>query len=135
MFQKKQHEMIQYDFRDSIKQLMKYSPNTHYFVFLHKNDLTINRPNYHSILSQIKEQFQLECSEKVYFFRTSIYRPETVIDSFGRIIEIVLPNISKSEYVEGRKIEKVEEFAENIPKIQESIDTDVNISEFDEFLL
>jgi uncharacterized Zn finger protein (UPF0148 family) len=104
---------IQY-FSNCIERLKKYSPEAQIFVFLHKNDLVINLPNYESIHAQLKEQFQLESNKKVHFLRTTIYRPETVIDGFGRIIEIATPRIARSEYVDGRSIGQIEEYAEKM---------------------
>ncbi|MFW9856946.1 MAG: ADP-ribosylation factor-like protein, partial [Candidatus Thorarchaeota archaeon] len=103
---------LQY-FRGCLEKLHSFSPDAEIFVFLHKNDLVINSPNYESIHEQLKEQFQLEAPEtRISFFRTTIYRPETVINSFGRIIELTLPKIARSEFVNGREIGKVEEFHE-----------------------
>jgi len=82
---------IQY-FTSCIEKLKTFSPETNVFVFLHKNDLIRNRPNYESIHEQLKEQFQLEYPDYLLrFFRTTIFRPESVIDSFGRIFELTIP--------------------------------------------
>ncbi|MFX1516296.1 MAG: ADP-ribosylation factor-like protein [Promethearchaeota archaeon] len=103
---------LQY-FRACLEKLRAFSPDAEIFVFLHKNDLVVNSPNYESIHEQLKEQFQLECVKgPLRFFRTTIYRPETVIDAFGRIIELEIPEIARSELVEGRKIGEIEELHE-----------------------
>ncbi|MFX1537280.1 MAG: ADP-ribosylation factor-like protein [Promethearchaeota archaeon] len=99
-------------FKACIEKLQTYSPDAEFFVFLHKNDLVIDLPNYESIHTQLKEQFQQESSKRIHFLRTTIYRPETVIDAFGRIFEISIPRIAQSEYVDGRTIGSVEEHAE-----------------------
>ncbi|MFX0171957.1 MAG: ADP-ribosylation factor-like protein [Candidatus Hodarchaeota archaeon] len=94
------------------EKLMKYSPNAEVFVFLHKNDLVRNSPNYENIHELLKEQFQLEYpGSSLRFFRTTIYKPETIIDSFGRIFELTIPEIAKSELVEERTIGPIEEYA------------------------
>jgi GTPase SAR1 family protein len=108
---------IQY-FSSCVEKLKNYSPNAEYFVFLHKNDLVRGSPNYESIHSQLKEQFQLECHEKIHFLRTTIYKPETVVNAFGRIFEITIPEIARSEYVEGRTIGQVEEYAEKFAAVE-----------------
>ncbi len=105
------NDAIKY-FADCIERLQKYSPNAKYFVFLHKNDLVRQAPNYESVHAQLKEQFQLETQKKLLFFRTTIYDPKTVINAFGRIFEISVPEISGSEYVDGQIIGDIEEFAE-----------------------
>ncbi|MHA1168872.1 MAG: ADP-ribosylation factor-like protein, partial [Candidatus Hodarchaeales archaeon] len=102
---------IQY-FASCVEKLKTHSPDAQYFVFLHKNDLVRHLPNYESIHTQLKERFQQECSSKIHFLRTTIYKPESVIDAFGRIFEIATPQIARSEYVDGRTIGPVEEFAE-----------------------
>lgn len=103
---------IQY-FSACLERIATYSSDAEIFVFLHKNDLVIDSPNYESIHEQLKEQFQLEHpKEPLRFFRTTIYRPESVIDAFGRIIELVIPEIAKSEFVEEREIGEIEEFHE-----------------------
>ncbi|MFW9996312.1 MAG: ADP-ribosylation factor-like protein [Candidatus Odinarchaeota archaeon] len=113
---------IQY-FASCIEKLKQYSPEAYIFVFLHKNDLVINLPNYESIHSQLKEQFQLECPNKISFLRTTIYRPETVIDAFGRIFELAMSRIAQSEYVDGRSIGRVEEYAEKyVTTVEESFE-------------
>ncbi|WP_455140282.1 ADP-ribosylation factor-like protein [Candidatus Hodarchaeum mangrovi] len=101
---------IQY-FTSCIEKLKTFSPETNVFVFLHKNDLIRNRPNYESIHEQLKEQFQLEYKDSpLRFFRTTIFRPESVIDSFGRIFELTIPELTKSDFVEGREIGEIEEY-------------------------
>lgn len=102
---------IQY-FISCVERLESFSKNAHFYVFLHKNDLVQHLPNYENIHEQLKEQFQLDCSQKISFFRTTIYRPETVIDAFGRIFEITMPDLAKSDYVDGRKIGQIEEYGE-----------------------
>ncbi|MFX1285666.1 MAG: ADP-ribosylation factor-like protein [Promethearchaeota archaeon] len=100
-------------FKACLEKINTYSPHTETFVFLHKNDLLVDSPNYESIHEQLKEQLQLEYPKgPLKFFRTTIYRPESVINAFGRIIELVIPEISKSEFVEGREIGEIEEFHE-----------------------
>ena len=103
---------IQY-FSACLEKLAVFSPDAEVFVFLHKNDLVIDSPNYESIHEQLKEQFQLEYLKgPLRFFRTTIYRPETVIDAFGRIFELEIPEIAQSDLVEGRAIGEIEEFHE-----------------------
>ncbi|MHA2334082.1 MAG: ADP-ribosylation factor-like protein [Candidatus Hodarchaeales archaeon] len=99
-------------FSSSLEKLKKFSPDAKFFVFLHKNDLVRNLPNYESVHSQLKEQFQLESTEKIHYFRTTIYKPETIIKGFGRAIEIAIPSIARSKYVDGMTIGQVEEYAE-----------------------
>ncbi len=97
-------------FKACLEKLKNFSPETEIFVFLHKNDLVINSPNYESIHEQLKGQFQIECDDKnIRFFRTTIYKPETVINAFGRLFEITIPEIAKSEFVDGRTIGEIEE--------------------------
>ncbi|MFX0051999.1 MAG: ADP-ribosylation factor-like protein [Candidatus Hermodarchaeota archaeon] len=101
---------IQY-FISCLEKLKVFSPEAEIFVFLHKNDLVVNSPNYESIHEQLKEQFQIEWEAKrILFFRTTIYRPETIIDAFGRIIELTMPSMVKSEFVQGREIGEIEEY-------------------------
>ena len=101
---------IQY-FRACLEKITTFSPDAEIYVFLHKNDLVINSPNYESIHEQLKEQFQLEYPKgPLRFFRTTIYHPESVINAFGRIIELVIPEIAKSDFVEEREIGEIEEF-------------------------
>ncbi|MHA2495141.1 MAG: ADP-ribosylation factor-like protein [Candidatus Hodarchaeales archaeon] len=102
---------IQY-FTGCIEKLKEFSLNAEYYVFFHKNDLVRHLPNYESIHEQLKEQFQLETAKRISFFRTTIYRPETVIDSFGRIFELTMPELVESDYVDGRRIGEIEEFGE-----------------------
>ncbi|MHA2297808.1 MAG: ADP-ribosylation factor-like protein [Candidatus Hodarchaeales archaeon] len=102
---------IQY-FSSCLEKLKEYSPETKFFVFLHKNDLVRSLQNYKSVHDQLKKKFQLESKDKVNFFRTTIYKPETVIKSFGRAIEIAIPRLAKSKYVDGMTIGQVEEYAE-----------------------
>ncbi|MHA2225242.1 MAG: ADP-ribosylation factor-like protein [Candidatus Hodarchaeales archaeon] len=99
---------LQY-FTGCLEKLKTFSPNAEIFVFLHKNDLVRQSPNYESIHEQLKEQFQLECSYGLRFFRTTIYKPETVIDSFGRIFELTVPELAKSDFVNYRTIGEIEE--------------------------
>lgn len=102
---------IQY-FASCYKNLQKFSPHVNLFVFLHKNDLLKRSPNYESIHTQLKEQFQLECpTRELSFFRTTIYKPNSVIDAFGRIFELTVPNLANSTFVEGRTIGKIEEYS------------------------
>ncbi|MFX0014930.1 MAG: ADP-ribosylation factor-like protein [Promethearchaeota archaeon] len=109
---------IQY-FTACLEKLTTFSPNAEVFVFLHKNDLVRDSPNYESIHEQLKEQFQLEYPHKLRFFRTTIYKPETVIDSFGRIFELTIPQIAKSEFVDFRTIGEIEEYHEKGMTIRE----------------
>ncbi|MFX0063805.1 MAG: ADP-ribosylation factor-like protein [Candidatus Hermodarchaeota archaeon] len=110
-------------FKACIEKLQAYSPDADFFVFLHKNDLVRDLPNYESIHTQLKEQFQQESSKKIHFLRTTIYRPETVIDAFGRIFEISIPRIAQSEYVDGRIIGQVEEHAEEFFTVRMKTET------------
>ncbi len=102
---------IQY-FSSCLEKLKKFSPAANIFIFLHKNDLIRNSPNYESIHEQLKEQFQIESSNQIKFFRTTIYRPETVIDTFGRIFELSIPELAQSDFVNGRLIGEIEEHHE-----------------------
>ncbi|MFX0016649.1 MAG: ADP-ribosylation factor-like protein [Promethearchaeota archaeon] len=126
---------IQY-FSSCLKNLQKYSPQANLFVFLHKNDLVKRLPNYESIHAQLKEQFQLECSTReLCFFRTTIYKPKTVIDAFGRIFELTIPNLTNSEFTEGRTIGQIEEYSkEDMTLRKPVVDEDVSISSTKEFL-
>ncbi|MFX0115625.1 MAG: ADP-ribosylation factor-like protein [Candidatus Hodarchaeota archaeon] len=107
-------------FANCIEKLQTYSPNAEYFVFLHKNDLVRHLPNYESIHAQLKEQFQLESPKKITFFRTTIYTPESVVAGFGRLFELSMPQLAQSEYVDGRQIGQVEEYAEKFVTFRET---------------
>ena len=102
---------IQY-FKACLEKLTNFSPESEIFVFLHKNDLVRDSPNYESIHEQLKEQFQLEYPHRLRFFRTTIYKPETVINSFGRIFELTIPQLAKSEFVDFQTIGEIEEYHE-----------------------
>jgi hypothetical protein len=102
---------IQY-FKACVEKLEKYSPDTQIFVFLHKNDLVENWPNYETIHDLMKEEFQIECKKRIKYFRTTIFNPESVSKSFGRIIELSMPDLSHSELVNGQTIGKIEEHSE-----------------------
>ncbi|MHA1968367.1 MAG: hypothetical protein ACW964_11245, partial [Candidatus Hodarchaeales archaeon] len=104
---------IQY-FSACMRKLAEFSPEAEIFVFLHKNDLVINSPNYVSIHKQLKEAFQQECPTPIRFFRTTIYRPETIGNAFGRIFEVAMPHLAWNEFVDGRTIGVIEEFHEKI---------------------
>ena len=108
---------IQY-FSSCVEKINEYSPEAEFFILLHKNDLVINLPNYESIHAQLKEKFQIESLKKLRFFRTTIFKTESVIDAFGRIFEIALPDLDKSEFINERKIEEVEEFAEKYAALE-----------------
>ncbi len=110
---------LQY-FSASIEKLRTYSPEADVFVFLHKNDLVISSPNYESIHEQLKEAFQLEYKALLRFFRTTIYTPETVIDAFGRIFELIIPELAESEFVDGRRIGEIEEVHKTAMTLTES---------------
>ncbi|UCG00668.1 MAG: hypothetical protein JSW11_13740 [Candidatus Heimdallarchaeota archaeon] len=110
---------IQY-FQSCLEKLSTFSPEATIFVFLHKNDLVRDSPNYESIHEQLKEQFQLESSQKLRFFRTTIYRPETVINSFGRIFELTIPQLAESEFVDFKTIGTIEEHHEEDMTIRDS---------------
>ena len=101
---------IQY-FSSCVKKLQEYSNNADVFVFLHKNDLVRQSPNYESIHEQFKEQFQLESTIKIKFFRTTIFDTSTIINTFGRIFELSIPSASKSTFVDHKIIGEGEEFA------------------------
>ncbi|MHA2339261.1 MAG: ADP-ribosylation factor-like protein, partial [Candidatus Hodarchaeales archaeon] len=106
-------------FESCVQKLQMYSPNAKYYVMLHKNDLVKQLPNYESIHEQLKEQFQIVSPQRLSFFRSTIYRPESVIDSFGRIIELTLPELSKSDFVEGREVGQIEEFPEKFVTLKQ----------------
>ena len=110
---------VQY-FKACIEKLDKYSPEANIFVFLHKNDLVEHWPNYETIHQILKEEFQIECKKRIKFFRTTIFKPESVAKSFGRIIELSMPELGQSELVNGQIIGEIEEYSEKkapIPKI------------------
>ena len=111
---------VQY-FKACLEKIEKYSPEAQIFVFLHKNDLVEHWPNYESIHEQLKEQFQVECKKQLRFFRTTIFNPETVINSFGRIIELTMPELAKSEYVNGQTIGRIEEVIEKYAEKPETL--------------
>ncbi|MHA1541830.1 MAG: ADP-ribosylation factor-like protein [Candidatus Hodarchaeales archaeon] len=100
---------LQY-FTACIEKLKTFSPEAEVFMFLHKNDLIRSSPNYDTIHELLKESFQLEYDAPLRFFRTTIYKPETVIDAFGRIFELAIPSIKESEFVESRAIGDIEEY-------------------------
>ncbi len=102
---------VQY-FASALEKLKEFSPNADVYVFLHKNDLIRNSPNYESIHAQIKEQFQIEYTKKIKFFRTTIFDEKSVIKAFGRIFELSMPQASKSKLVDGQAIGVVEEFSD-----------------------
>jgi len=107
---------IQY-FKACVEKLDKYSPDAKIFVFLHKNDLVENWPNYETIHDLMKEEFQIECKKSIRFFRTTIFKPESVSKSFGRIIEISMPDLSHSELVNGQTIGEIEEYSEKTIRV------------------
>jgi uncharacterized Zn finger protein (UPF0148 family) len=102
---------LQY-FRSCLDKIEEFSPETDIYVFLHKNDLIKNIPNYESINNQLKEQFQFVSTIRIKFFTTSIFEPSTVINAFGRIFELSIPSAAKSKLVEGRIIGQGEKYAE-----------------------
>ncbi|MFX1251619.1 MAG: ADP-ribosylation factor-like protein, partial [Promethearchaeota archaeon] len=109
-------------FKSCIELLQQYSPNTRLFVFLHKNDLVRLSPNYESIHAQLKEQFQDQSPKRVAFLRTTIYDPKTIVDSFGRVFELAIPQIKQSDYVDGRTIGKIEEYASKFATVEAEAD-------------
>ena len=96
---------IQY-FAECLKKLEQFSPKSEIFVFLHKTDLIKNSPNFNTILQLLMEQFQVESKRKVRFFFTTIYEPETVINAFLRIFEVIIPD-KLNEKIVGQ----IEQFA------------------------
>lgn len=102
---------VQY-FVSALEKLKEYSPDCEIYVFLHKNDLIRNSPNYESIHAQIKEQFQVESDKKIKFFRTTIFDEQSVINAFGRIFELTIPQAAKSPLVDGKAIESGEEYSD-----------------------
>jgi hypothetical protein len=102
---------IQY-FQACVEKLDGYSPEAKIFVFLHKNDLVEDWPNYETIHHILKEEFQVACKKNIRFFRTTIFNPESVTRSFGRIIELSMPDLSRSELVGGHTIGEIEEYSE-----------------------
>ncbi|MFX0086912.1 MAG: ADP-ribosylation factor-like protein [Candidatus Hodarchaeota archaeon] len=121
-------------FRACLEKLREFSPEAELFVFLHKNDLVRNNPNYESIHEQLKEQFQLETDKRLKFFRTTIYKPESVIDSFGRIFELIIPTIAGSAFVDERTIGEIEEhhlidmtLREPVPKVEATYQSGIDI--------
>ena len=96
---------IQY-FAECLKKLEQFSPKAEIFVFLHKTDLIKNSPNFDTILQLLMEQFQIESKRKVRFFFTTIYEPDTVINSFLRIFEVIIPD-KLNEKIVGQ----IEQFA------------------------
>jgi signal recognition particle receptor subunit beta len=101
---------IQY-FKSCMERINKYSPETQIFVFLHKNDLVESWPNYETIHHILKEEFQVECRKEIKFFRTTIFNIESIVKSFGRIIELTMPELSQSDLVEGEIIGRIEEYS------------------------
>jgi Ras-related GTP-binding protein A/B len=96
---------IQY-FAECVKKLDQFSPKAEVFVYLHKTDLIKSQPNYDTVLQLLMEQFQIEARRKIRFFFTSIYEPETVINSFLRIFEIIIP-----EKLSSKIVGQIEKFA------------------------
>jgi GTPase SAR1 family protein len=122
-------------FRACLEKLREFSPEAELFVFLHKNDLVRNNPNYESIHEQLKEQFQLETERRLKFFRTTIYKPESVTDSFGRIFELVIPTIARSAFVDERIIGEIEEhhmvdmtLREPLPAVEANYQSGIDIT-------
>ena len=113
---------IQY-FSACFERLKEFSSKAEIFVFLHKNDLVINSPNYASIHKQLKSRFQGKCSLPIRFFRTTIYRPETVDAAFGRVFEVAMPHLAWSDLVNEKTIGVVEEFYEQADFDIESVST------------
>ena len=109
---------LQY-FTACLEKLQEYSPDATVYLFLHKNDLVRSSPNYESIHEQMKESFQLESNQPLRFFRTTIYKPETIINAFGRIFELTLPNIAMSDFVDGKEIGEIEEFHKDSMTLRE----------------
>jgi len=107
---------VQY-FKACVEKLEKYSPEANIFVFLHKNDLVEHWPNYETIHHILKEEFQVESKKQIKFFRTTIFNPDSVAKSFGRIIEISMPELSQSELVDGQIIGEIEEYSEEVTLI------------------
>ncbi len=101
---------VQY-FKACIEKLQTYSKEAQIYVFLHKNDLVENWPNYETIHDLLKEEFQIECNKQVKFFRTTIFNPQSIVESFGRVIELSMPELSQSEFVEGQVIGEIEEYS------------------------
>ena len=101
---------VQY-FAAAYEKLKEYSPNAEIYVFLHKNDLIRSSPNYESIHAQIKEQFQVECDQKLKFFRTTIFDEPSIINAFGRIFELSIPKAARSKLVDEKEITSGEEFS------------------------
>ncbi len=101
---------VQY-FTAALEKLKEYSPNAEIYVFLHKNDLIRNSPNYESIHAQIKEEFQVGCEREIKFFRTTIFDEKSIINSLGRIFELSIPNAAKSKFVDNKVIGDGEEFS------------------------
>ena len=96
---------IQY-FAECLKKLEQFSPKAEVFVFLHKTDLIKNSPNFNTILQLLMEQFQIESKRKIRFFFTTIYEPTTVINSFLRIFEVIIP-----EKLNEKIVGQIEQFA------------------------
>ncbi|MHA1990814.1 MAG: ADP-ribosylation factor-like protein [Candidatus Hodarchaeales archaeon] len=124
-------------FSACIKNLQAFSPDTKCFVLFHKNDLVEKWPNYENIHEQFKEEFQLVSKQTISFFRTTIFRPETIVNSFGRIIELTLPKLWKSKFVDWKEIgpieEKTEQFVTHREKIKEGyIQTQTPVSVSDD---
>lgn len=109
---------VQY-FSACVDKLKEFSPDAQIFVFLHKTDLIRQSPNYESIHEILMEEFQLNCYKRLPFFRTTIYRPETIIDSFGRIFELAMPELAMSDFVNQRTIGQIEELTEDDITIRE----------------
>ena len=96
---------IQY-FAECLKKLDQFSPKSEIFVFLHKTDLIKSQPNYDTVLQLLMEQFQIESKRKIRFFFTSIYEPQTVVNAFLRIFEVIIP-----ENLNEKIVGQIEQFA------------------------
>ena len=118
--QSKFENAVQY-FASCVERLEQYSPNATYYVFLHKNDLVRDSSNYEEMHNQMKKMIQKETSKPVNFFRTTIYEPETVTNGFGRLIELAMPNLAESSYVEGIRFGPIEEHTEITTQVDEII--------------
>ena len=98
-------------FNRCLFKLMAYSPKAEYFVLLHKIDLARELQNFDELLDELKDMFQEESQHRINFFQTTSKEEWTVIDSFGRIFELIYPRLARSDLVEGRSIGFIEEFA------------------------
>lgn len=82
---------VQY-FKQCATALERFSNDVKYFVFLHKNDLVINSPDYDTLHYQLKKEFQQFSNKKITFFRTTIFSKNTIRYSLHYIFSRAYPD-------------------------------------------